>query len=208
VTDARAIVYERFAATGAPPSAGEAAAALETSADAVLDAWRALHDAHQLVLNATGDAVRMAHPFSAAPMGFVVRRGDRLWWGGCAWDSFGIAAALGEELEIETRCPGCGTELRYVAGPETAPPDLTVRLPRPAAEWWEDVVATCTHIRMFCSPDHAPGGGALVPAETMWRLALPWYGNRLDADYVPLSADRKRELLAGLGLDGPFWQLP
>jgi hypothetical protein len=176
VTDARGIVYERFAQTGAPPSAG--------------------------------DAVRMAHPFSAAPMGFVVRGGDRLWWGGCAWDSFGIVAALGEELEIETRCPGCGRELRYAAGPSTPPPELTVRLPRPAAEWWEDVVATCTDIRTFCSPEHAPSGGALVPAPIMWRLALTWYGNRLDPDYVPLSTERKRALLAELGLDGPFWRLP
>jgi hypothetical protein len=135
VTDARGIVYERFAQTGAPPSAG--------------------------------DAVRMAHPFSAAPMGFVVRGGDRLWWGGCAWDSFGIAA-----------------------------------------EWWEDVVATCTDIRTFCSPEHAPSGGALVPAPIMWRLALTWYGNRLDPDYVPLSTERKRALLAELGLGGPFWRLP
>jgi Alkylmercury lyase len=47
----------------------------------------------------------MAHPFSAAPMAFVVSpadgHDDRRWWGGCAWDSFGISAALALDVLID-----------------------------------------------------------------------------------------------------------
>src|SRR3954467_5333283 len=140
----RAHVFSTFAAEGRPPSPAELGAALGIGPTEVLDGLRELHDAHALVLTPAGDGIRMAHPFSAWPMGFVLRDGDRFWWGGCAWDSFGIMAALGRPLEVPTTCPACGAALRYSAPPD-APPDLVVRLPRPAAEWWDDVVATCTN---------------------------------------------------------------
>src|SRR3954471_22790406 len=142
----RAQVFSVLAAEGRAPSAAELAAALGLDQPAVLDGLREVHEAHALVLTEAGDAIRMAHPFSAWPMGFVLRDGDRFWWGGCAWDSFGIMAALGRPLEVTTACPACGEALRYSAPPE-APAGLVVRLPRPAAQWWDDVVATCSNIR-------------------------------------------------------------
>lgn len=213
----RSQIFARLATTGAAPSAAEAAAELGLTSERVLSGWRDLHALHQIVLGPELDAVRMAHPFSAAPMGFVLRADDdRLWWGGCAWDSFGIVAALGEELEIETRCPGCRRTLRFRCGPGLAPPELTVRLPRPAREWWDDVVATCSDIRLCCDEQHARDyvaqaglpPGELVEAERMWRLAQPWYGDRLDPDYAPQSPEQRRRQLVDAGLTGPFWDLP
>jgi hypothetical protein len=214
----RRVVFATLAATGAAPSPAAIAAELGRPPGEVSAALHSLHAAHQLVLTPAGDAVRMAHPFSAAPMGFVLRapHDDRMWWGGCAWDSFGIVAALGEELEIATRCPHCGRALAFVAGPGTPPPDLTVRLPRPAAEWWDDVVWTCARIRLFCDEQHARAyvaahglpEGALVPARTMWRLAQGWYGDRLDPGYRPQTRQERQEQLAALGLTGDFWRLP
>ena len=212
----RHIVFAQFAATGEPPSPAEAATALGVEVSEVISGWRELHARHQLVLGPGGDAVRMAHPFSAAPMGFVLRAADdRLWWGGCAWDSFGIVAALGEELEVVTRCPQCQRSVAMQVGPDWPPPPVVVRIPRPAAEWWDDVVATCNGIRVVCDADHAQAfvarhglpPGALVDTERLWRLALPWYGDRLDPDYAPHSAAHRRRLLANAGLTGPFWTL-
>lgn len=200
----RFAIYDTFAREGRAPSLAE----LGSGAAAAL---RELHELHAIVLTDAGDAIRMAHPFSAWPMSFVVRDGDELWWGGCAWDSFGIVAALGRRLEILTRCPGCGTQLAYAASPEAleAPEALVVRLPRPAAEWWDDVVATCSHIRAYCSAACVDvDGGCVVPAERMWRLALPWYGDRLQRDWHPLPRERKQALLDDVGLTGPFWTLP
>jgi hypothetical protein len=216
--DARRLVFERLAATGAPPSPAEAATALGVTTPEILRAWDALAADHHLVLGAGGDSIRMAHPFSAAPMGFVLRDdGDRMWWGGCAWDSFGICAALGQELDLYTRCPGCRRSLEFRVGPGTPPPlSHVVRVPRPADDWWEDVVATCTHMRLFCDAAHADAFvsreesrvGEVVPAETMWRLALTWYGDRLDPDYQPQSRGYRQRQLITNGLVGPFWDLP
>jgi hypothetical protein len=213
----RRAVFETLAATGVAPSPASIAGLLGLAREEVLERLRALHNAHQLVLEPSGEAIRMAHPFSAAPMGFVLRApgDDRMWWGGCAWDSFGIAAALGEDLETTTRCPDCRRSLSFVSGPDTAPPDLVVRIPRPAAEWWDDVVATCTSIRLFCDADHAGrhidryglSPGELVDARRMWQLTLPWYGDRLDPGYEPQTQEHRRSLLDGLGLEGDFWRL-
>ena len=213
----RAEIYATFAREGRAPSPAELAGTLELEPAAVDGALRELHDLHAIVLTRAGDGVRMAHPFSAWPMGFVLRAGDRLWWGGCAWDSFGIVAALRQRMEILTTCPGCGRELRYAAS-DREPPDAghVVRLPRPAAEWWEDVVATCTDIRTFCSPEHVDAWrertgaapGYVTGLETLWRLALPWYGDRLDPAWEPHSRERNQALLEDVGLTGPFWALP
>lgn len=68
----RHAVYRGFADRGAAPSAAELAADSTLDVPAVLEVLRQLPDAHALVLNRSGDAVRMAHPFSAAPMGYLV----------------------------------------------------------------------------------------------------------------------------------------
>jgi hypothetical protein len=211
-------VYGTFAREGRPPSPAELAESLGLDAGAVSAALRELHDLHAIVLTDAGDAVRMAHPFSAWPMGFVLRGGERLWWGGCAWDSFGIVAALREPLEILTACPACGSELRYRASPTEPPdaPELVVRLPLPAREWWDDVVATCTNIRTFCSREHVAqwrertgaAEGCVVALGPLWRLALPWYGDRLDPGWEPHAREHNQALLDECGLTGPFWALP
>ena len=242
--EVRLAIYRTFAGLGRPPSVAELAAATGRAEAAVRAALRALHDARAIVLTPAGDAVRMAHPFSAAPMGFLVRAdgpgpagyaGDRMWWGGCAWDSFGIGAALDEPVAILTRCPGCGRELAVRAGPAQAseqapatrpgegPPDsaLVVRIPVTARAWWDDVVATCGDIRLFCDqahvdawaraqPPHQPprSVGRVIPAATMWRLAQVWYGDRLDPDWAPRPVAAAQELLRRCGLTGDFWRLP
>ncbi len=208
-------VFETVATEGRPPSPAELSENLGMAPDQVRDGLRELHDGHALVLTPAGDAIRMAHPFSAWPMNFVLREGDRFWWGGCAWDSFGIMAALGRPLEVTTTCPGCGALLRYSAPPD-APADLVVRLPRPAAEWWEDVVATCSNIRTFCSREHVRDWvertgsqpGVTVELEQLHRLALPWYGDRLDPGWRPQTQEHRQGLLEQCRLSGPFWKLP
>jgi Alkylmercury lyase len=205
----RRLVYQTFAEQGRAASPAELAGELELDPAHVLAALRDLHDRHALVLTPAGDAIRMAHPFSAAPMGFVVRADDQFWWGGCAWDSFGIIAALDRQMEITTCCAGCGRKLVYVAGPAT-PPTLAavVLIPLPAREWWDDVVATCDSIRVYCRRTEMPTHAESVPLLTLWQLAQPWYGDRLDPDWTPQPTGARQRLLDDVGLAGPFWRLP
>jgi hypothetical protein len=87
--------------------------------------------------------------------------------------------------------------------------------PKEARRWWDDVLATCSNMRLFCGPHvdaWARSGsypvGQVIPAVTMWRLAQTWYGDRLDPDWSPRPAAAAQQLLEQCGLVGRAWQLP
>ena len=71
-------------------------------------------------------------------------------------------------------------------------------------------------IRVFCNRDHAeqwtaanaPEAGYIAEATAVWRLAIPWYGDRLDPGFQPHSREHNQRLLDECGLTGPFWRLP
>ena len=100
----REAIYATIAATGTAPSAAAAAAIADIAPEAAEAEYRALAAAHVIVLEAGTARIRFAAPFSAVPTGFRVHVGTRAYFGPCAWDAFGIAAALHADARIETRC--------------------------------------------------------------------------------------------------------
>jgi hypothetical protein len=117
----RAEIMRTFAETGAPP-------AVAPSAD--LDA---LVERHVVVLDGDG-AILMAHPFAAHREGTRVEAGGREWWGNCAWDAFGIIAALGLADAVLT---AQDVTLRVRDGEPSG--DAVFHVEVPAARWWDDV---------------------------------------------------------------------
>jgi len=85
----------------------------------------------------------MANPFSAVPTGFRVRASSRWWYANCAWDAFGICAALDVDGRIETSCADCGGPIA-VDVRDGAPSDdgLLFHCLVPAARRWDDIVFT------------------------------------------------------------------
>ena len=139
----RNATYGLFVSLGRAPTAGEVGTEVGTAEEGVIDGWRRLHDAHALVLNARRDEIRMANPFSAVPTAYRVRAVDRWWYANCAWDAFGICAALHVDGHIETSCPDCGHPLAIEVRDQQAQPDnLLFHCLVPAARWWEDIVFT------------------------------------------------------------------
>ena len=43
---------------------------------------------------------------------------------------------------------------------------------------------------------------------TLADLAVAWWHDRLSPDWRPHTREQNQAILAGLGLTGPFWQLP
>jgi hypothetical protein len=109
----------------------------------VLAGWRRLHEEHAVVLDPATGELRMLNPFSVVPTAYRVQAGDRWWYGNCAWDAFGICAALDTDGRIETSCPECGEPLE-VAVRDERPDDesLLFHCLVPAAHWWDDIVFT------------------------------------------------------------------
>jgi hypothetical protein len=135
----RNLTYAAFVRLGRAPAADE----LGLPRERVVAGWRRLHDAHALVLNAGADEIRMANPFSAVPTAYRVLAAGRWWYGNCAWDAFGICAALGSDGRVETSCPDCG-EAVSVEVRDGRPDDETLLFHClvPAARWWDDIVFT------------------------------------------------------------------
>jgi len=137
--DVRRRTYARFVELGRAPGADE----LGLARGEVEAAWRRLHDAHALVLNPATPELRMANPFSAVPSAFRVEAGGRWWYANCAWDAFGVCAALHVDGRIETSCADCGEPIAVQVQDEK--PDDTSLLFHvlvPAAHWWDDIVFT------------------------------------------------------------------
>jgi hypothetical protein len=141
--DLRNQTYRLFVDLGRAPSAEEVARAASREAPDVLAAWRRLHDAHALVLDPGGTAIRMANPFSAVPTSHRVSASGRWWYANCAWDAFGICAALNQDGRIETSCADCAEPISVgVRGQRPDDETLWFHCLVPAARWWEDIVFT------------------------------------------------------------------
>ena len=88
---------------------------------------RSLAAQHVVALDDDGQ-VWMAHPFAAHHDGARVDSGGRTWWGNCAWDAFGIVAALGLEdatitaQDIELRVATARSRRRGLPRPRPRPP--------------------------------------------------------------------------------------
>ena len=135
--------YRLFVGLGRAPTAHEVAEQLGRSAAEVLDGWRRLHAGHALVLDDDGATIVMANPFSGVPTPFRVHAAGRAWFATCAWDAFGICAALHVDGRIETVCADCGDPL-IVEVCSGRPDEETLLFHSlvPAAQWWDDIVFT------------------------------------------------------------------
>ena len=139
----RRLTYGLFVDFGREPSADEAAAATGRSRAEVEEGWRRLHDAHALVLEPQTAEIRMLNPFSAVPTAHRVQAAGRSWYANCAWDAFGICAALHVDGRIESSCPDCGEPIEVEVRDERPDDEsLLFHCLVPAAQWWDDIVFT------------------------------------------------------------------
>ena len=137
--DLRNATYRRFVELGRSPSPAELADVIGVSETAVREGWHRLHDAHALVLDNVGE-IQMANPFAARPTPFRVEAAGRSWFANCAWDAFGIGAALHADSAIHAECADCGTPLDIVArGGRPHDTNLVFHVLVPAASWWDDI---------------------------------------------------------------------
>ena len=135
--------YGMFVELGRAPVSAELAEAIGLTQAGVREGWRQPHDQHALVLDPGTGEIRMANPLSAVPTAYRVQAGGRSWYANCAWDAFGICAALGTDGRIDTECRDCG-EAMTIHVEAKRPDDRSVLFHClvPASRWWEDIVFT------------------------------------------------------------------
>jgi hypothetical protein len=137
----RYYIYDFVMQEGLPPTAAQTAAALSRTPEEIKASFQRLADSHILVLQKSTGEILMANPFSAVPTPFLVKAGDRSYYGNCIWDAMGVPAMLQRDAAIESSCGCCGTamSLKVTNGSlENAPGVAHFAIP--AAHWWDDIV--------------------------------------------------------------------
>lgn len=137
--DLRNATYAAIVNLGGIPAAADVASALRWPEPRVVEGWRRLHDQHALVLD-DSSKIRMANPFSGVPSQHRVEAGGREWFANCAWDAFGVCAALRADGTIHTVCPDCGGGVSVeVRGGRPSDPSFAFHCLVPATRWWDDI---------------------------------------------------------------------
>ena len=139
----RNLTYRLFVELGRAPTVHDVASAAGATSDDVWASWQRLHDGHALVLQSHARELRMVNPFSAVPTAYRVFADGRWWYANCAWDAFGVCAALHADGRIETSCADCGDPITLeVSGDQPDDEGLLFHCVVPAARWWDDIVFT------------------------------------------------------------------
>jgi hypothetical protein len=139
----RMAVYRYFAENGRSPALEEMGDIVGQPPEAVREAYERLYARRLLVPSRDRRTIRMAPPFSGVETQHRVHVGERQYYGNCAWDAFGVIAALGGRGRVESRCEATGEPLLLSltpAGPNESSWRFHVVVP--AAQWWDDIVFT------------------------------------------------------------------
>jgi Alkylmercury lyase len=139
----RMAVYRYFAENRRSPALEEMCDIAGQSSDAIQDAYQRLYARRMLVPCSDGRSIRMAPPFSGVETQHRVHVRERQYYGNCAWDAFGVIAALGRYGRVESRCEETAEPLILSLRP-SGPSESSWRfhVVVPTAQWWKDIVFT------------------------------------------------------------------
>ena len=136
-------IYQHFAQTGQRPSPALIAEHVRAKVSEVREAYAQLCAERVLVLEADGESIRMAPPFSGVATQHIVVIDGISYFANCAWDAFGIPAALHRAGQIRSRCEQSGEPFDLKVDLKGPPPcDWIFHCLVPAAKWWDDIVFT------------------------------------------------------------------
>jgi hypothetical protein len=138
----RQVIYSKIVSTAQAPTLAAVSTATGFDTGDVAAAVRALADLHIIVLQPGTTEVWSAPPFSAVPTSFRVRADGMSWYAPCAWDSFGIPAALNRSAVIDARCAWSGDPLPALVKNGRVAGSGVVHLEVPARRFWDDIFYT------------------------------------------------------------------
>jgi len=141
-TVVRRAIYSFVVQTGVVPDVRALESSTGIPAAGVESALEALAEAHVIVLADDRRTIRFAPPFAGIETRFRVSILDRTWSAPCAWDSFGIPAALRADADITTACAESGEPIACGVRGGHAYGSGIIHLLVPAARFWDDIVYT------------------------------------------------------------------
>jgi hypothetical protein len=138
----RTAVYRHFADTGRSPTLDTVREVTGATTEEVTSGYRRLY-AKRMLVPADLATIRMAPPFSGVPTQHRATVKGTEYFANCAWDAFGVVAALGGTGDVLSRCEQTLEPLALHLTPDgPRPSPWRFHCVVPAAEWWNDIVFT------------------------------------------------------------------
>ena len=143
-TSVKLNIYEMIARTTRMQTSIDVALGIGSSMAEVEQAFQRLYEKRLLVLEpGSSSRIRMAPPFSGMETQHRVKIGAKVYFANCAWDAFGIAAALKGDADIESTCADCSEPLAFqIQNGKPIPQNCVIHFAVPAAHWWQDIIYT------------------------------------------------------------------
>jgi hypothetical protein len=135
----RNAIYSAIVESGRAPALAQLSARLGLDERSVAAACRALAAAHVIVLQSGSLDIAWAPPFSAVRTPFRVATATASWYAPCAWDAFGIPAALKHDADIDARCAWSDEPIACGVKDSRAYGVGVIHLLVPAAHFWDDI---------------------------------------------------------------------
>ena len=143
IWDVRAFVYQYLAETTKPPHVDETALCFGLTHEQAASVYESLHQRHALFLQTRTHYILMANPFSGAETSFRVHANNKTYFANCAWDSFGIPAALHVDAEIEAECAQSGEKIHLTVHSQDVQNEAgLVHFLVPFKNWYDDLAFT------------------------------------------------------------------
>jgi len=143
--DVRLTIAECIRDRGLVPSLSEVAARVSAPESEVAPSFARLAAARTMILRPGTTEILSFNPFAAGPTAFRIRVNGRDWSALCAWDAFGVVAALDADGLVLGHCADvCGVplEVRLEGDAIGALDGVVMQFALPAREWWKDIVFT------------------------------------------------------------------
>lgn len=142
-TEVKLAIYRHIVQEAVVPTVYDIALLTGSSDSEIRDAYQRLYAKRVLVLEADGESIRMAPPFSGVETQHRVTVGDTEYYANCAWDALGVAAAFHQDADIHSRCEQSLEPLHLkVRDGSVEPEECIIHFAVPAAKWWDDIVFT------------------------------------------------------------------
>jgi Alkylmercury lyase len=143
--DVRVTIADCIRERGAVPSLAEVAGRVAAPEVDVATSFGRLAVARTMILRPGTTEILSFNPFAVGPTDFLVRSSGREWSALCAWDAFGVVAALKDDGLVLGHCADvCGVplEVRLAGDAIGALDGVVMQFALPAREWWKDIVLT------------------------------------------------------------------
>ena len=216
----RQFIFEHFLEHAAPPVVEQVMGTFSLSRDEATDVLRDLETARHIALVPGTARILMAFPFSAIATPFRATVRGRSYFANCAWDAIAFHAMLGDDTRVDSFCHHCGApiqiELRDGRATRVDPNESLVYLALRPADWWGDIVTTCSNTMVFfASAEHrdasdlctgADASASLTP-DQVHALSGLIYGSKLALDYARPAKEALLAHWAAMGLSGDYWKL-